>query len=129
MDIATGSGREMPSSPVCSRYAIRAVLLHSTANSASSVPNFSDVLNIGWSNYGCSTAQVPAHHLKRKSTAEHHAGSFGIDPHVVFGGRSDVPLATGRTAHNHAAGHIVNQVRRLRQCQRNIGERAEGDEQ
>ena len=37
--IATGSGREMPSSPVCTWYAARAWLLHSMAKFASPVLN------------------------------------------------------------------------------------------
>jgi hypothetical protein len=45
------------------------------------------------------------------------------------GGRSDVPLATRRSAHDHAAPDIIGEIRRLRQCECNIGERSKGDQQ
>src|ERR1039458_5826143 len=41
IDMATGSGSEMPVSPVCTRYAAMAVLLHSMAKRASGVPMLS----------------------------------------------------------------------------------------
>ena len=84
------------------------------------------MLDVAWVQHGFATAEVPAHQLHRKSTAQHDSRSLGIAPDVVFGRRSHVALATRRAAHDHAAANLGGDAGIPLQGQSNIRKRSQG---
>ena len=74
---------------------------------------------------GVAAAKMPAHEFDRQSATHDHAGCFGIDIDVVFGGGSNVAFAARRSAHDYAAANILRDLWLLRQRQRNVRQRSQ----
>src|SRR5580704_86108 len=70
---------------------------------------------------------MPANKFNGKAASHHDARRLRIAPDVVFGRRSDVPLAARRAAHNHTTPHFRGDARLFLQGKRDIGKRTECD--
>jgi hypothetical protein len=78
---------------------------------------------------GAAAAKVPAHKFDRQPAAHHHASGVRIDPDVVFRGRGDISFAARRSAHDHAAADLRNDLPVSSPArERHVGERPERDQ-
>jgi hypothetical protein len=72
-----------------------------------------NLLYVRWAEHRFASTEVPSNELNGQPTLQHNASRLRVAPDVVFGGRRDVALATGRSAHDHAAAHQSRDARVL----------------
>ena len=98
------------------------------ANSREPGSEREDLFHFGGVDHCCTARELPADQLHGQLRAQDHTGRFWIYPEVVFGCRRHVAFATGCSAHDHAAAHVVRQLRPLPKRQGQVGQWSQGDD-
>jgi hypothetical protein len=87
-----------------------------------------DALDIGETQRGVSTAEVPTDHFDGEPGAEDNAGSFWVHPDVVLGGRRDIAFTARSPTHDDATSDARGKPGFAGKREGQVGQRSESDD-